>query len=270
MHKYSHYSKKIAALELLQKRKMLFMPVALLCALLFIVIFPVDSVTAKKTAIRTFDVARYPVITAIEQTASGKIVSAYVRTPAGARRITQAEGMRFLTQNVITCHSDQDDRPDLLWRMCFMGFDGNGINLWMSMLTWQPKVFIDSTPARYTKWHAIPAKLDLPLGTAVYIAPATPFYSALDRQYSGTDSYSFVYTMRLTPEGLRFIPIPSAYNELAFLLHAGMQGEASPRKRLAYLKMLSEFKRLADGKAPTADTLVNLPIEHIDTLAWKR
>ncbi len=92
----------------------------------------------------------------------------------------------------------------------------------------------------------------------------------LDKQYSGKDSYSFIYTIMLTPEGPAFVPVPSVYKQLAVLLKAGMHGETSPKKRLAYVRMLTEFNRLAEGKAPQADTLLNFPLEKLDTLTWKR
>ena len=73
----------------------------------------------------------------------------------------------------------------------------------------------------------------------------------------------------MTPEGPAFVPVPSVYRQLSVLLRAGMHGEASPNKRMAYVRMLTEFNRLAEGKAPQADTLLNFPMEKIETLSWK-
>ena len=182
----------------------------------------------------------------------------------------EREGLSFISSDPVVSRADQDDSDDLLWRISFMNVKGEGIHLWIGMTTWAPRVYVAATPFQYTRWHALPAKIEVPKGTSLYISPAAPLYRTLEKQFGGTDSYSFVYTMMLTPEGLNFVPVPSVYKQLAVLLRAGMHGESSPPKRLAYVRMLTEFNRLADGKAPQADTLLNLQIERIDTLSWKK
>ena len=151
-----------------------------------------------------------------------------------------------------------------------MNFEGSGTHLWIGMTTQSPHVFVTSAPFQYTRWHALPAKIEVPKGTSIYIAPAAPFYKLLEKQYGGTESYSFIYTIMMTPEGPAFVPVPSVYGQLSVLLRAGMHGETSPNKRMAYVKMLTEFNRLAEGKAPQADTLLNFPMEKIETLSWKK
>jgi hypothetical protein len=74
----------------------------------------------------------------------------------------------------------------------------------------------------------------------------------------------------MTPEGPAFVPVPDVYRQLAILLRAGIQGEFTPAKRLAYVRMLNEFNSLADGKPPKTETLLNFQIEKIAALSWKR
>jgi len=218
--------------------------------------------------LRTLRVVDYPMVLVLEQD-KGTISSAWLRTPAGAVEIEQVEGMSYIAESVFLSQVDQDSKDDVLWRTSYTNFDGDGIHLWIGMTTWLPKVYILKTPFQYTRWDAVPAKLIVPKGTAVYISPATPAYEKTD-SYSGRDSYSFVYTLRMTPEGPSFVPVPDVYRQLYILLRAGIQGESSPTKKLAYVRMLNEFSSLADGNPPQAETLLNLQLEKIAVLSWKR
>ena len=74
--------------------------------------------------------------------------------------------------------------------------------------------------------------------------------------------------MRMTPEGPAFVPVPTSDSSL--LLRAGIQGEFTPSKRLAYVRMLNEFNSLAEGKPPKAETLLNFRSEKVAVLSWKR
>ena len=243
---------------------------ALAAALLLILwLIPMPDAGSGSMSLRTLEVPEFPIILVLEQE-RGEIKSAWLRTPAGARRLDQLEGLSFIASDPVISKVDQDTKNDLLWRLSFTNLEGDGVHLWIGMTTYAPKVYIASTPFEYTRWHALPAKIEIPKGSSIYIAPAAPHYQGMKKQYRGRDSYSFIYTMMLTPEGPAFVPIPSVYKQFAILLKAGMHGETSPSKRLAYVKMLTEFNRLADGKAPQADTLVNFPLERIDTLSWKK
>ena len=248
---------------------MWFLPLLFAAAALILYLLPAAELSDKNISIRTLEVPEFPIIVVLEQD-RGTITSAWLRTPAGARRLDQLDGLSFISSDPVISKVDQDSKNDLLWRPSFTNLEGDGVHLWIGMTTWAPRVFIASTPFQYTRWHALPAKVEVPKGTSIYIAPAAPFYKMLDKQYSGKDSYSFIYTIMLTPEGPAFVPVPSVYKQLAVLLKAGMHGETSPKKRLAYVRMLTEFNRLAEGKAPQADTLLNFPLEKLDTLTWKR
>lgn len=248
---------------------MCFLPLVFMAALLTLYLMPASEIGDRNVSIRTLEVPEFPIIVVLEQD-KGTITSAWLRTPAGARKLDQLDGLSFISSDPIISKVDQDSKNDLLWRLTFTNLAGDGVHLWIGMTTWAPRVFIVSAPFQYTRWHALPAKIEVPKGTSIYIAPAAPFYKMLDKQYSGKDSYSFIYTIMLTPEGPAFVPVPSVYRQLAVLLKAGMHGESSPQKRLAYVRMLTEFNRLADGKAPQADTLLNFPLKKLDTLSWKK
>ena len=247
----------------------LFLPAAVVIMALVLLLTPRPEGERREITLRTLELPAFPITLVLEEN-EGETAAAWLRTPAGARRIEQVEGLSFISSDPVVSRADQDDSDDLLWRISFMNVKGEGIHLWIGMTTWAPRVYVAATPFQYTRWHALPAKIEVPKGTSLYISPAAPLYRTLEKQFGGTDSYSFVYTMMLTPEGLNFVPVPSVYKQLAVLLRAGMHGESSPPKRLAYVRMLTEFNRLADGKAPQVDTLLNLQIERIDTLSWKK
>ena len=261
--------KNIPAFAGSKKLGMLFLPLMLAAAAFILIAAPAEEGSDKNVSLRTFEVPGFPMILVLEQEA-GTINSAWLRTPAGARGLERLEGLSFISENAILSKVDQDSKDDLLWNLSFMNFEGSGTHLWIGMTTQSPHVFVTSAPFQYTRWHALPAKIEVPKGTSIYIAPAAPFYKLLEKQYGGTESYSFIYTIMMTPEGPAFVPVPSVYGQLSVLLRAGMRGETSPNKRMAYVKMLTEFNRLAEGKAPQADTLLNFPMEKIETLSWKK
>lgn len=220
--------------------------------------------------IRTMRVPGYPIVLTLEQH-NGKVSSAWLRTPGGVREIPNVADMVFVSETKSYARVDQDNQDDLLWRLSFINFDGEGAHVWLGMTTWSPKVFISVTPYRYTRWDAVPAKLTVPVGTAIYVAPGIPLYDIRSEKImGGRDAYSFVYTMRMTPDGPAFVPVPTVYKQLSVLLKAGIKGEFSPSRRLSYLRMLKEFDTLAQGGPPQAETILNLNMQKADTLQWKR
>ena len=251
------------------KHALLLLPAVFFVLLIFLWLLPTPDTNEKNISIRALEIPEFPITLVLEQE-QGVINSAWLRTPAGARKLDQLDGLTYISSTSVISKVDQDAKNDLLWRLSFINIKGEGVHIWIGMTTWAPRVFIYSSPFRYTRWHALPAKIVVPHGTSLYISPTTPPYPMIDKQYEGRDSYTFIYSMMMTPEGPAFVPVPSVYKQLSVLLKAGMQGETSPQKRLAYVRMLTEFNRLADGKAPQADTLINLPLEKIDVLSWKK
>ena len=235
---------------------------------MIIYLVPGNEIPEGGANLRALRVENFPVVLILEQS-QGEVTSAWLRTPAGVKQIEQLDGLSYVAESVFLSKVDQDEKDDLLWRTSFTNFEGNGIHLWVGVTSWSPKAYIFVTPYEYTRWDAVPAKLVVPKGTAVYVSPAIPTYNKTD-SYRGRDSYSFIYTIRMTPEGPAFVPVPDVYKQLSILLKAGIQGEFTSTKRLAYVRMLNEFNSLAEGKPPTAETLLNFQMEKIAVLGWKR
>ncbi len=250
------------------RRRFAVLPLLIAAVIAVILLMPGTEIPKSGVNVRMVSVPDFPIVLALEQE-NGTISSAWIRTPAGTRELSEIEGLTYISDAKFVTNVDQDKKNDLMWRLSFIDFQGDGVHLWLGMTTWIPKLFIATTPYQYTRWDAVPAKLVVPKGTAVYVSPATPSYNMAEA-FTGRDSYSFVYTMRMTADGPAFVPVPSVYKQLALLLRAGIQGEFSPMKRLTYVRMLNEFNDLAEGKPPQAETMINFQMQKIDTITWKK
>lgn len=223
------------------------------------------------TTIKTLAVKNFPVTLVLEQR-NYVIKSLWLRTKAGAREIDGLDGLSYVSEGTYVTKTAQGGKEDLLWRTSYTNFEGEGVHLWVGVSAAAGKIYIATSPYNYTKWDNIPAKLIVPKGTAVYISPAIPSYdsdSDSKEVFPTKDSYSFVYTVRMTPEGPAFVPVPSVYGQLAELLRAGIRGEYSTSKRLAYTRMIDEFDKLAEGNPPSAETLLNFQLNKVDTLSFR-
>lgn len=247
-------------------------------ALIFIIIIliaviirflPSSQIPEKGVTLKTLRVKGYPITLILEQQ-EGVVSSCWLRTPAGSREIRDIQGMTFISETNFISKVDQDDKDDLLWRLSFINLEGEGLHLWLGLTTLNPKVFVTYTPYNYTRWDTVPAKVIVPKGTALYISPGMPIYDNDKEQFKGADSYSFIYTIRLTPDGPAFVPLPSVYKQLSILLRTGIRGEVATMKRLAYVRMLSEFNNLAEGRPPSIETILNLQMQKIETLSWTK
>lgn len=252
------------------RKRFFLLPCAVLIVAAIVYLMPAIPFPESTPNIRVMRVPGYPILLALELR-DGKVSSAWLRTPGGAKEIDYIEDMVLVSETKSYAAVDQDNQDDLLWRLSFINFEGEGIHVWIGMTTWSPKVFVAFTPYKYTRWDTVPAKLVVPKGTALYVAPDVPAYDIRQEQMmGGRDAYSFVYTMRMTPDGPAFVPVPDVYRQLAVLLRAGMKGEFSPSRRLSYLRMLNEFDTLAAGGPPQAATILNLNMQKADTMQWKR
>lgn len=246
-----------------------FLPIFLVLMLGVTFFLPKTIAPGGGTTIKTLNAESFPAALVLEQR-GGQVKSAWLRTPAGTRKIEGLEGLSYVSDNLFVTKNLQNNKDDLLWRSSYTNVDGRGMHLWVGLSPGAEKIHIATSPYNYTKWDNVPAKLVVPKGTAVYISPAIPDYDSNGKEtFQTKDSYSFVYTVRMTPEGPAFVPVPGVYRQLAELLRAGMRGEFSTSKRLAYTRMLEEFERLAEGTPPSTETLLNFQMNKIDSLSWR-
>lgn len=247
------------------------LPLFLLLVLAGTLFLPKTNEPDGGTKIKTVSAKGFPATLVLEQQGD-MIKSVWLRTPAGTNEIEGMEGLSYVSEGLYVTKVPQGGKDDLLWRISFTNFAGKGVHLWVGLSPTAEKIHIATSPYNYTRWDNVPAKLIVPRGTAIYISPAIPDYGADDNSkeiFHTKESYSFVYTVRMTPEGPAFVPSPSVYRQLAELLRAGIRGETSPSKRLAYTRMLEEFDKLAAGNPPSAGTLLNFQMNRIYTLPWR-
>lgn len=245
----------------------LLLPLFLLLFALSVPLMPKTATPINGTTIKAMSAAGFPVTLVLEQN-DGMIQTAWLCTPAGTREIDNMNGLSFVSEGTYISKKEDRGREELLWRTSFTNLNGNGIHLWIGVSPQAAKAYVATTPYNYTKWDNVPAKLTVPRGTAVYISPALLFYEGKEPQ-NNRENYSFVYTIKMTPQGPAFVPAAGVYRQLSELLQAGIRGEHSPLKRLAYARMLEEFNKLADGNPPSTQTLLRFPISKIATISWR-
>ncbi len=264
-HDAQRTGKKIAGASHRSRLEMLLVPCIMLLVVIAIILLPgadKDPETVKTHMLRVSSPA---ISLAYEQDKDGKILSAWIRTPKVSRKIGQIEGLSYIADNKFYLDADGDGTKDLLWRISFNDDKGEkGVHLWVGALGRLAKIYVSSTPYVYTRWDALPTKVRTPSDCALYVSPTLPGSKA-----RGTECYSFIYTLKLTPEGLAFIPVPSVYEQLFPLLRAVAETEEDESLHTAYVNMITEFKRLADGKIPSASTYTNLTIDKVDLLPMK-
>ena len=246
--------------------RLLVVPLLLFAVLAAVIMLPGAGSNTGAVKTNIVRVNNPAVSLAYDQDENGRVVSAWLRTPKTSRRIGQLDGLSYVADSKFFSDTDGDDIPDLLWKISFNSLDDDktGVHLWVGVLSRLAKIYVCSSPYEYTRWDAVPTKIRTPKSCALYISPSIP-----DTQYRGKDCYSFIYTLKLTPEGIVFIPIPSVYKQLFPLLRAAADTEKDEELHKAYIKMLLEFKNLSEGKVPGAPTFTNLTIDSIDLLPMK-
>lgn len=252
-----------------ERLKQLVIPAILFFMALLVVFIPVKrhDIRVNTKIIRASE--EFPISLTIEQN-RGIISSAWLRTPAGSTELTEPKGMFLTGDRRYKIHADSDREIDLLWVLSFMNFEGKGIHLWISLLTKEPKVIISTTPYEYTRWDALPAKIYVPRDTVLYIAPTSPGYMTDESKFSGSDSYTFVYTIKGTPNGPAFVPVPKVYEQLATFLKPGMRGAQDKAHQVEYIQMLNEFRALSTGVPPSTTTIINMNMKKIKEIVWKK
>lgn len=195
----------------------------------------------------------------------GNVTSAWLRTPKTSRRLGQLDGLAYIGDSKFYSDVDGDGKEDLLWRISFNNErEHAGVHIWIGSLSGLGKIYVCSSPYEYTRWDAIPTKIRTPRNCAVYVSPGIP-----GTEYRGKECYSFIYTIELAADGPAFVPVASVYKQLFPILRVASNAEEDPDLRKAYINMLTEYRDLSDGKAPSAETITALRMENIDLIPLK-
>ena len=211
----------------------------------------------------------YPLFLVYREGAEG-IAGATLRTPAGIHPLREVEGLKLAAVSQARSREDRDLTEDLLWKLTFhpRAKGQTGVQVWIGHLTSLPKVWVVVAPVGATQWDTMTTTLKVPRGTAVYVAPQMPSYGRL-APYGGREALTFVYTIRLTPQGPAFVPVPEVYRQLAEHQDTVIRGEYDPLKRLAYQRQKEDYLRIAAGKAPSVEAVRSFPWKKILSVEWR-
>jgi len=249
------------------KYKLQFIFVPLMFALCLATVIFLDGADerAKDANMNILRVENPPISLVYDVDREGNVTSAWLRTPKTSRRIGQLEGLAYIADSKFYSDVDGDGKDDLLWRISFNNErEASGVHLWIGVLSGLAKIYVCSSPYEYTRWDAVPTKIRTPRSCALYVSPSVP-----GTEFRGKECYSFIYTIKLTTEGPAFVPIPDVYRQLLPILRAAASTEDEGELHRAYVEMLTEFRELADGKAPSADLMAALRMDSVDLIPLK-
>ena len=265
LHDANRAFKNFISIGHIARLRIMLVPLLLIGVVAFVIYLPGAAERTQGSKLNVVRVENPSLSLVYETDREGHVTSAWLRTPKTSRRIGQLDGLAYIADSRFYADVDGDEKDDLLWRISFNSEQEKaGVHLWIGVLSGRAKIYVCSSPYEYTRWDAVPTKIRTPKSCALYVSPSIP-----GTEFKSKDCYSFIYTIKLTPEGPAFVPIPRVYKDLFPILRAAADIEQEPALHKAYIKMLLEFKNLSEGKIPSVDTLTNLKIDDIDLIPLK-
>jgi hypothetical protein len=245
-------------------KKKRFLPAIMLAALFGFSAVPSEANT------RVLSVPGYPVQLVLREEA-GVVTQAILRTPAGLQPVTEIVGFSFAGEAASAVHVDNDARPDLLWKLSFLDWKdrSQGVALWVSCLTRQPRLWLAVSPVGETLWDAIRPKMSVPRGTLLYVSPILPAYFNLP-QYQGKEILTYVYCIQLNETGPVIGTFPEVYKQLLRIVQTVREHEIDPGRKKAYEALEGDFKSLSEGGKPSTEAILNFNFKKIAEISWTR
>jgi hypothetical protein len=246
----------------MQKNRILFLAVLALLALSF-------NGKAAFANTRVLSVPGYPIYLVLKEEA-GIVTQAVLRTPAGIQPVTEIVGFSLAGEISSTLQVDRDSKPDLLWKLSFLNWSdrSQGVALWISLLTRQPRLWLAVSPVGETLWDAIRPRLSVPRGTLLYVSPTLPAFFRLP-EYLGKDVLTYVYCLQLEETGPVLTSAPEVYKQLLRIVQTVREHEFDPGRKKAYEALEADFKALSEGGKPSTEAILNFSFRKIAELAWK-
>ena len=243
-------------------------PVGLaLVATLILTLWPASPAAAELRVLRPK--GAYPFFLVLREEGD-EVAQAFLRTPTGTYPLREVEGLRLAAMSQAQSREDQDGKDDLLWKLTFLPASEKeqGVQIWFGHLTALPKLWVVEAPVGPTQWDTMTTTLRVPRGTAVYVSPQVPSYGKLP-VYEGKSALTFVYSIRLTPQGPAFVPVREVYRQLAEHQDTLRRGEYEPLKRLAYQRQMEDYLGIAQGKTPSLDALRSFTWKKLLSVEWR-
>jgi hypothetical protein len=244
-------------------KKMRFLAAFVLALLFGFTMGPAEANT------RVLSVPGYPVFLVLREEA-GTVTQAILRTPAGLQPVTEIVGFSFAGETASTVRVDSDSKPDLLWKLSFLDWKdrSQGVALWISCLTRQPRLWLAVSPVGETLWDAIRPKLTVPRGTLLYVSPILPAFFSLP-QYQGKEILTYVYCLHLDETGPVIGTVPEVYKQLLRIVQTVREHEFDPGRKKAYEALETDFKSLSEGGKPSTEAILNFNFKKIAEVSWR-
>lgn len=226
------------------------------------------AISPAKANTRVLSAPRHSIFLVLKEE-SGVVTQAILRTPGGLQPVTEIVGLSFAGENTSTLTVDRDAKPDLLWKLTFLDRKGRsqGMVLWISALTRQPRVWLAVSPVAETLWDAIRPKLTVPRGTLLYVSPILPAFFNLP-QYQGKDVLTYVYCLTIDQTGPGIVVVPEVYKQLLRIVQTVREHEFEPGRKKAYEALEADFKALSEGGKPSTEAILNFGFRKIAEISW--
>lgn len=218
---------------------------------------------------RVLSIPGYPVYLVLKEEA-GVVTQAILRTPAHVQPVAEIVGFSLAGEISSTLPLDRDSKPDLLWKLSFLNWNdrSQGVALWISLLSRQPRLWVAVSPIGETLWDAIRPKLSVPRGVLLYVSPTLPAFFRLS-EYQGKDILTYVYCIQLEKTGPVLTSAPEVYKQLLRIVQTVREHEFDPGRKKAYEALEADFKALSEGGKPSTEAILNFNFRKIAELSWK-
>lgn len=240
-------------------------PLLIFACALFLTLF----VSRSWASTRVLTTKGQPVFLVLEENA-GIVTQAFFRAPGGLQPVSEVIGLSFAAEASTVSMADHDSKPDLLWKLTFLDprNRSEGVVLWISAMTRQPRALLGTSPIGETLWDAIRPRLSVPRGTLLYVSPILPAFFTVP-QFQGKDVLSYVYCVTLDETGPVIGVLPDVYRQLLRVLQTVRESETDAGKKRAYEALEKDFRSVAEGGKPSTEAILNFDFRKIAEISWR-
>lgn len=231
--------------------------------LLTLMIFLALSAAPARAAIKILSVPGFPFFLTMDLGYGNEVRKLVLRTPNETRALEAFRGLIYVGENPLFSYTDRDWRSDLLWRVQFRmparrGETPMGRDLWLGAITATGRLWVGSTETCPSLWDRELGQIETPDGTAFLVSPRLPVASP-DSPWHPEKNLAFIYTIRLTCDGPRFVIVPPVYKRLAGVTDRVRKAETDPLLQTFYKGLFEDFTAMSQGHLPSVAALASFP-----------
>lgn len=216
-----------------------------------------------RAAMKILSVPGFPFFLSMETGYGDEVRELVLRTPGETRTLEAFTGLTYVGEDTLLSYTDRDWRNDLLWRIRFRepargDATPMGKDLWIGALTGAGQLWVGFTDSGPSLWDRVLPRVKAPAGTAFLISPRLPIPTP-DATCHPENDLAFIYTIRLTGEGPRFVIVPQVYEQLARLTDRFRRLEEDRVLRSFYDGLFEDFTAMSRGELPSVVALARFP-----------